>query len=171
LKHQIWERMVRLPDYRMKNTGADMILVTEKQVTDFFSFCGKIRKLELVADGGKEIHIPAMMKRSLTLIFPDKQKAIITFERPSAARTALLLQDAHLGTSQVHVSSSVPLDGSATPPQSSDKSTPGHDFSQEDKPRTAVLAGKNSQILPFILIPRILVPRIHSDRSSPSEGN
>lgn len=27
-------------------------LVTEKQVTDFFSFCGKIQNLKLEADGG-----------------------------------------------------------------------------------------------------------------------
>src|SRR5271170_5451677 len=70
----------------------------------------------------------------------EKQKAIITFERPSAARTALLLQDAHLGTSQVHVSSSIPLEGASTPPASSTP-TPHHtDFYQEDKPRTAVFA-------------------------------
>jgi hypothetical protein len=71
------------------------------------------------------------------------QRAIITFERPSAARTALLLQDAHLGTSQVHVSSSTPLDGTSTPP-SVEKSKPDPDFPQEDKPRTVVVAG-----LPF----------------------
>jgi hypothetical protein len=72
----------------------------------------------------------------------EKQKAIITFERPSAARTALLLQDAHLGTSQVHVSSSVPLDGASTPPSSNSSTTHTHtqDYPQEDKPRTAVLA-------------------------------
>jgi len=95
------------------NLGKD---VTEKQVTDFFSFCGKIQSLTLEPDG-------------------DKQKATITFERPSAARTALLLQDAHLGTSQVHVSSSVPLEGSSTPPHQDTG-----EISQEDKPRTAVLA-------------------------------
>jgi len=94
--------------------------VTEKQVTDFFSFCGKIQSLKLEPDG-------------------DKQKAVITFERPSAARTALLLQDAHLGTSQVHVSSTVPLDGTSTPPTDQQKAE-NTDFSQEDKPRTAVLA-------------------------------
>ena len=70
----------------------------------------------------------------------DKQKAVITFERPSAARTALLLQDAHLGTSQVHVSSTEPLDGRSTPPTHQHKAGPA-DFSQEDKPRTTVLAG------------------------------
>jgi len=99
------------------NLGKD---VTEKQVTDFFSFCGKIQSLKMEADGA------------------EKQKAIITFERPSAARTALLLQDAHLGTSQVHVSTSIPLDGTSTPPSSEPKHE--HDFSQEDKPRTAVVA-------------------------------
>lgn len=65
------------------------------------------------------------------------QRAIITFERPSAARTALLLQDAHLGSSQVHVSSSVPLDGTTTPPSDDAKND---EVSQEDKPRTAVVA-------------------------------
>ena len=78
----------------------------------------------------------------------DKQKATITFERPSAARTALLLQDAHLGTSQVHVSSSVPLEGSSTPPHQHTG-----EISQEDKPRTAVLAG----ISPSLHFMRILI--------------
>jgi len=80
----------------------------------------------------------------------DKQKATITFERPSAARTALLLQDAHLGTSQVHVSSSVPLEGSSTPPhQHTDE------ISQEDKPRTAVLAGIIS--LYYLPLPMLII--------------
>ena len=76
----------------------------------------------------------------------DKQKATITFERPSAARTALLLQDAHLGTSQVHVSATGPLDGASTPPGTAEKSkTDTHaEFSQEDKPRTAIVAGTPS---------------------------
>jgi len=100
------------------NLGKD---VTEKQVTDFFSFCGKISSLKLEPDG-------------------EKQRAIITFERPSAARTAILLQDAHLGTSQVHVSSTVPLDGASTPPTSSTHIHHHPDFPQEDKPRTAVVA-------------------------------
>jgi len=31
------------------------VLVTEKQVTDFFSFCGKIQNLDLEPDGGKSL--------------------------------------------------------------------------------------------------------------------
>jgi RNA recognition motif-containing protein len=112
----------------MRRMAANMfVLVTEKQVTDFFSFCGKIQSLTMEADGA------------------EKQKAIITFERPSAARTALLLQDAHLGTSQVHVSTSIPLDGASTPPSLEHKRE--HDFSQEDKPRTAVAAGISIYVL------------------------
>jgi len=65
------------------------------------------------------------------------QRAIITFERPSAARTALLLQDAQLGKSKVHVTSSVPLDETHTPPSETQHQ---NEVSQEDKPRTAVLA-------------------------------
>jgi len=92
-----------------------------QQVYDFFSFCGKILDLTLEPDGEKT------------------QKALITFERPSAARTALLLQDAHLDGSTVHVSSNVPLDGATTPP--TDHQKPDHSsISQEDKPRTAVVA-------------------------------
>jgi RNA recognition motif-containing protein len=98
------------------NLGTD---VTEKQVNDFFSFCGKIQSLKLESDE------------------ESTQRAIITFERPSAARTALLLQDAQLGKSKVHVSSSVPLDGTHSPPSETDHH---NEVSQEDKPRTAVLA-------------------------------
>ena len=103
----------------------------------------------------------------------DKQRAIITFERPSAARTALLLQDAHLGTSQVHVSSFAPLDGASTPP-SAEKSKPETDFNQEDKPRTAVVAGSSlpySQTHNWLSSFRILVPRLHSYRPSIAKSN
>jgi len=31
------------------------VLVTEKQVTDFFSFCGKIQNLHLEPDGGTSL--------------------------------------------------------------------------------------------------------------------
>ena len=111
-------------------------------MTDFFSFCGKIQSLTLEPDGGKFPPDAPLSSLYTNLLWIDKQKAIITFERPSAARTALLLQDAHLGTSQVHVSSSVPLDGASTPPSHSSSAPHPHstDFSQEDKPRTAVLA-------------------------------
>jgi RNA recognition motif-containing protein len=119
--------MVSLPHIDQRTASDSRVLVTEKQVTDFFSFCGKIQSLKMEADGA------------------EKQKATITFERPSAARTALLLQDAHLGTSQVHVSTSIPLDGTSTPPSSEPKHDT--DFSQEDKPRTAVAAGIPPQSL------------------------
>jgi RNA recognition motif-containing protein len=141
--------------------------VTEKQVTDFFSFCGKIQHLELKPDGGS-FHSFSFLFENHQLI-QDKQKAIITFERPSAARTALLLQDAHLGTSQVKVSSSAPLDGSSTPPHENQSST-DHDFSQEDKPRTAVVAG-NPPPAPTKLTFRILVTWLHPHRSSLAKGN
>jgi hypothetical protein len=71
---------------------------------------------------------------------------LITFERPSAARTALLLQDAHLDGSTVHVSSNVPLDGATTPPKDYQKAA--HPvISQEDKPHTAVVAGSEPSLL------------------------
>ncbi|KAF0441701.1 RNA-binding protein vip1 [Gigaspora margarita] len=61
-------------------------LSSEKTVKDFFSFCGKVHKFKLIKN---EIN--------------NKQTAYITFERESAARTALMLTNAVIGDSQVTV--------------------------------------------------------------------
>jgi len=89
--------------------------VTEKQLKDFFSFCGKLSSLEMHQDG-------------------TNQKAKITFERQSAAKTALLLQDAQLGSSKIKVSADSSVEGA----DSHDNTATG--LSQEDKPRTAIIA-------------------------------
>ena len=112
---------------------------------------------------------------NVNLFRVDKQKAAITFERPSAARTALLLQDAHLGTSQVHVSSKEPLEGKSTPPTHQHKAEQT-DFPQEDKPLTTVLAGifpSPGPIIPTAMadVGRILVPWLHSHGSSLAQSN
>lgn len=66
------------------------------------------------------------------------QAATVSFEKETAAKTALLLDNTQLGPNQVHVSS-------ATSGGSSEKSASGADeshdeISQEDKPRSRIVA-------------------------------
>ncbi|EPX74742.1 RNA-binding protein Vip1 [Schizosaccharomyces octosporus yFS286] len=94
--------------------------VTEKQISDFFSFCGKVSNISTFKEG-------------------DTQTAKIQFERPSATKTALLLQDALLGQNKIQISSS---DAPASSSSSLDKGGAGGDqaTSQEDKPRSAIIS-------------------------------
>jgi hypothetical protein len=70
------------------------------------------------------------------------KSATVTFEKESAAKTALLLDNTQLGPSQVQVTSASSLDDLA----SSAKDAAGvhdgdeHDISQDDKPRTRIVA-------------------------------
>ncbi|OLL26306.1 Protein vip1 [Neolecta irregularis DAH-3] len=89
-----------------KNLGPE---VTEAIIKDFFSFCGKIQSI--------------MLDRATN-------SAKIVFERASAAKTALLLQEAQLGSRQISVER---LD-------SQPSENEGEGLRQEDKPRTAILA-------------------------------
>lgn len=98
---------------------------SEKEVRDFFSFCGKISSISVtpISDA------------------PDaSQKASVTFEKETAAKTALLLDNTQLGPAQVHVTSGKSIDevaGSAAASESKDEST---DVAQEDKPRSRIIA-------------------------------
>lgn len=95
---------------------------------DFFSFCGKITNL------------------SITPVSSDanaEKSATVTFEKETAAKTALLLDNTQLGKSQVHVSSASSIDQVATQAGSAATSaaqTADHDISQEDKPRSRIAA-------------------------------
>lgn len=97
---------------------------TEKEVKDFFSFCGKITDIRVT---------PSSSAPDATL------SATVTFERDSAAKTALLLDNTQLGDSPVKVESTASLD------EMTDRATTAHEsddneIRQEDKPRTTVLA-------------------------------
>jgi RNA recognition motif-containing protein len=86
---------------------------TETQLHDFFTFCGKISSIDFNAD--------------------DKS-AIIHFEKPSAAKTALMLNDGHLDGVDIIVTSDVEhpdVDPAA------DDSAP---IDQSDKPRAGIAA-------------------------------
>jgi len=97
---------------------------TEKEVRDFFSFCGKISSLSVT---------PTSSDASST------KSATVTFEKETAAKTALLLDNTQLGPSQVTVKSASSLGDLA----GTDKSTEPEDenyVSQDDKPRSRIVA-------------------------------
>ncbi|EHL03209.1 putative protein vip1 [Glarea lozoyensis 74030] len=97
---------------------------SEKEVKDFFSFCGKISNIEITSTG-------------------ETQKATVTFEKPTAAKTALLLDNTSLGATQVKVasatggSSSSDDDGSHA---TSNEQRDSDDITQEEKPRSRIVA-------------------------------
>lgn len=101
---------------------------SEKEVKDFFSFCGKITSLSITP----------------TSAAADAPKsATVTFEKETAAKTALLLDNTQLGKSQVHVSSASTIDEIATKAGAAVSSAAGtqdEHLAQEDKPRSRIVA-------------------------------
>jgi RNA recognition motif-containing protein len=94
---------------------------SEKEIKDFFSFCGKITSLDV-------------SKADST------QSATVTFEKETAAKTALLLDNTQLGATQVQVSSasgSNDDDGSHYKAQTERESD---EITQEEKPRSRIIA-------------------------------
>ncbi|KAI1436550.1 major facilitator superfamily domain-containing protein [Xylaria sp. CBS 124048] len=93
----------------------------EQQIREFFSFCGKITDLKVsqAADG--------------------TQEATVTFEKETAAKTAQLLNNTQLGSSQIAVSSAdgQPDDGA---PHSGSINRDTDHIAQEEKPRSRILA-------------------------------
>lgn len=90
---------------------------SQKEIKDFFSFCGKITQLEVTPSD-------------------DSQSATVTFEKETAAKTALLLDNTQLGSTHVSVSSATGSEdfGSSAPEEESDEIT------QEQKPRARIIA-------------------------------
>ncbi|KAI6166677.1 hypothetical protein EDD17DRAFT_1752841 [Pisolithus thermaeus] len=85
---------------------------------DFFSFCGKITDIELQEE--------------------EKHKsATIVFERPSAAKTALMLDGSNLNGATLHVSSDAEH---AEEAESQEHPSPVHHIEQSDKPRAGIAA-------------------------------
>lgn len=101
---------------------------TEKEVRDFFSFCGKITSLSVT---------PASGEADAT------QSASVTFEKETAAKTALLLDQTQLGANSVQVTSAANLDDlagdkAASAPEAKDEHA--ENLEQEDKPRSRIFA-------------------------------
>jgi RNA recognition motif-containing protein len=101
---------------------------TEKEVRDFFSFCGKISNLSLTAESGEA---------------DATKSATVTFEKDTAAKTALLLDNTQLGPAAVHVEAAHTIDeiaGSHAAAAHEAKDENQHDIEQEDKPRSRIVA-------------------------------
>lgn len=97
---------------------------SEKEVRDFFSFCGKITTLSVT---------PSSDAAEAT------KSASVTFEKETAAKTALLLDNTQLGSSQVHVTSASTI-GDIAAKAGAAITTESDDISQEDKPRSRIAA-------------------------------
>ncbi|KAL4888941.1 putative actin cytoskeleton protein [Aspergillus ambiguus] len=100
---------------------------SDKEVQDFFSFCGKITSIS-VTPVSSETDAP--------------KSATVTFEKEAAAKTALLLDNTQLGPSQVHVEAAQSLEDIAgtQSTEEASKDENGHDVAQEDKPRSRIIA-------------------------------
>lgn len=100
---------------------------SEKEVRDFFSFCGKISNLSVTPESDSA---------------ESSQSATVTFEKETAAKTALLLDNTQLGPAQVHVTAGQSLDQAAggKTTGSAEESSDKDGISQEDKPRARILA-------------------------------
>jgi RNA recognition motif-containing protein len=92
---------------------------SEKEVKDFFSFCGKITSLQLTPSG-------------------ETQNATVTFEKATAAKTALLLDNTQLGSTQVQVSSASDHDDDHHVTGNTERDS--DEITQEEKPRTRIVA-------------------------------
>jgi RNA recognition motif-containing protein len=97
---------------------------SEKEVRDFFSFCGKITSLS-VTPASDAADAP--------------KSAAVTFEKETAAKTALLLDNTQLGSSQVHVTTASGIDDIASK-AGHPSTTETEEISQEDKPRSRIVA-------------------------------
>lgn len=97
---------------------------SEKEVRDFFSFCGKITSLSVTPSSDAS---------------DASKSAAVTFEKETAAKTALLLDNTQLGSSQVHVTTASGIDDIAAK-AGQGTNAESEDISQEDKPRSRIVA-------------------------------
>lgn len=93
----------------------------EKEIRDFFSFCGKITSLEVQDEG-------------------ETKSATVTFEKDTAAKTALLLNQTQLGSSHITVTSASGDSPDDESPVTTDKDRDSDEITQEEKPRSRIIA-------------------------------
>ncbi|KAJ4424413.1 Protein vip1 [Gnomoniopsis sp. IMI 355080] len=97
----------------------------DKEIRDFFSFCGKITSLDVKTEG-------------------ETKSATVTFEKDTAAKTALLLNNTQLGASHISVTSDAGLTADessghdSVPTANTDRDS--DDITQEEKPRSRIIA-------------------------------
>ncbi|KAJ8103225.1 hypothetical protein POJ06DRAFT_65695 [Lipomyces tetrasporus] len=104
--------------------------VTQQQISDFFSFCGKISSINLRDASSAE---------TATKL----QEARIVFENETAAKTALLLTDTKLDNSNVVVQPDISAPAETSESASSAAAATAeeeNDIQQEYKPKAAIIA-------------------------------
>ncbi|KAI0888374.1 uncharacterized protein GGS22DRAFT_155709 [Annulohypoxylon maeteangense] len=102
----------------VKNINAE---AEDKEVKDFFSFCGKITEIKITPGEG------------------NTKDASVTFEKETAAKTAQLLNNTQLKGSQISV---IPADGKSDDgtPHTTNADRDTDEITQEEKPRSRILA-------------------------------
>ncbi|KAI0898741.1 hypothetical protein F4806DRAFT_455490 [Annulohypoxylon nitens] len=102
----------------VKNINAE---ADDKEVKDFFSFCGKITEIKITPGEG------------------NTKDASVTFEKETAAKTAQLLNNTQLKGSQISVT---PADGKSDDgtPHTTNADRDTDEITQEEKPRSRILA-------------------------------
>lgn len=99
----------------VKNISSE---TSDKEIREFFSFCGKISSLDVKPED-------------------STKEASVTFEKETAAKTALLLDATRLGTHEVSVTSAVAHSDDHT---EHTESRDADEITQEDKPRARIIA-------------------------------
>lgn len=93
----------------------------EKEVKDFFSFCGKIASIDITSKG-------------------DTKNATVVFEKETAAKTALLLDNTQLGSNHVKVTSDTVGSADEGNHYTTNAERDSDEITQEEKPRSRIIA-------------------------------
>lgn len=93
----------------------------DKEIRDFFAFCGKIEDLQVVAEG-------------------ETKSATVVFQKETAAKTALLLNNTQLGPSHISVTSSSESLQDDAHQEKGNAERDSDEITQEEKPRSRILA-------------------------------
>ncbi|KUI53048.1 Protein vip1 [Cytospora mali] len=101
----------------VKNISAQ---TDDKEIRDFFSFCGKITSLDVQTEGATK-------------------SATVVFEKETASKTALLLNNTQLGPSHITVTSATGASDDSAPDNASAERE-SDEITQEEKPRTRIVA-------------------------------
>ncbi|KAL1888032.1 Protein vip1 [Sporothrix stenoceras] len=94
---------------------------TDKEIKDFFSFCGKITDIQVTSEG-------------------ESKSATVTFEKDTAAKTALLLNNTQLGTNHITVTGGSHDDDTSAGAAVAEKERDSDELTQEEKPRARIFA-------------------------------
>ncbi|KAF7549378.1 hypothetical protein G7046_g8368 [Stylonectria norvegica] len=99
---------------------------SDGEIKDFFSFCGKISDIKVVTEG-------------------ESKTAEVTFEKQTAMKTALLLNNTQLGANQLSVTSATGDNDDDGSHYNKNETRDSDEITQEEKPRARILAEYLSQ--------------------------